>query len=394
MTMKSRLIALLLGLLIVAEMSHAQRKEVIGYLPSWKWREKNCLLTYDKIPFGKLTIIDYAFWRPLPDGTIEPLNPTGDSLILRGAGGATPLVPLAHENGVKVMLSVGGWDDSENFPAVASTEKNRMRFAHSCVAVLGRYEFDGIDVDWEYPGFPDHKGSPADKANSTRLLQILRDSLDAFGRMADRKILLSAAFAATEEHVTGYDMAAIAPFLDMVDIMTYDYSGSWTPVSGHNSPLYASAEGESASSIDASYRLFTQKYGVAPAKINLGIPFYGHSFAECIELGSAFKGSDTTLAPEGDLVYTSILPHIAMHRHWDNIAKVPYLILPEKRVLVSYDDEESVALKASYVVGHGARGVIIWEITGDYTAEGKTPLLDAIDSVFSGRSFPHQEGKQ
>jgi GH18 family chitinase len=53
---------------------------------------------------------------------------------------------------------------------------------------------------------------------------------------------------------------------------------------------------------------------------------------------------------------------------------------------VSFDDEESISLKAQYVVDHKAGGVIIWEITGDYLEDGKTPLMDALYTVFS--SYP------
>jgi GH18 family chitinase len=51
-------------------------------------------------------------------------------------------------------------------------------------------------------------------------------------------------------------------------------------------------------------------------------------------------------------------------------------------MLVSYDDEESVRCKAQYVLDRGARGLIVWEITGDYLPDGSHPLLEAIDRVF------------
>ena len=108
-------------IILISVSSMGQQKEVVGYFPSWNWQHKNSLMTYDKIPFKKLTIIDYAFWHPLLDGTIAGINPASDSLILYGRIGKPSLVPLAHENKVKVMLSIGGWDDSQNFPAVAST---------------------------------------------------------------------------------------------------------------------------------------------------------------------------------------------------------------------------------------------------------------------------------
>jgi len=363
-----------------------QRKEVVGYFPSWNWQHKNSRMTYDKIPFKKLTIIDYAFWHPLLDGTIEGINPTGDSLILFGRIGKPSLVALAHENKVKVMLSIGGWEDSQNFPKVASTEQRRTVFAHACADAIRKFDFDGIDIDWEYPGFAEHNGTPADFANSTALLHVLRDSLDACGRRSHKQLLLSAALSATADHLTGYDVGKLAALLDMFNIMTYDYNGSWSPRSGHNSPLYASATADSGYCIDATFKLFTQELHVPASKINLGIPFYGHSFAQCSALNGEAHGSDTTLFPGGDVNYYSIVQYLDKYRHWDEISEVPYLILPETKTLVSFDDAQSIKLKAEYVVGHKARGVIIWEITGDYLEDGKTPLTDALDTVFS--SYP------
>ena len=370
-------------IVLFASTTSAQQKEIVGYYPSWKWRYKNAVMTYDKIPFKKLTIIDYAFWRPRPDGGLEGINPKGDSLNLKWGKGSTNLVSLAHENKVKVMLSIGGWDDSGIFPTVASTEALRVKFAHACVDVVRKFDFDGIDIDWEYPAYAEHNGTAADRPNSTRLLELLRDSLDNYGMQNHRKLLLSAALAASADHVAGYEVDKLAKILDMLNIMTYDYNGPWTPLSGHNSPLYASPGTDTLLNVDASFKLFAVQLGVPASKINLGVPFYGHSFAQCTALNSGYHGSDTTLFPDGDVLYHSLPQYVGKYRHWDDKAKVPYLIFPEAKTLVSYDDEESIGLKAQYIVDHKARGVIIWEITGDYMEDGKTPLLDALNAAFS-----------
>jgi len=362
-----------------------QQKEVVGYFPSWNWEHKNALMTYDKIPFKKVTIIDYAFWHPLLDGTIAGINPRGDSLILIGGGDKPSLVDLAHENKVKVMLSIGGWGDSENFPAVASTQELRTTFAHACLDAVRKFDFDGIDIDWEYPGYAEHNGTPADRTNSTALLRTLRDSLDAYGSQVHKKLFLSAALAATAEHLSGYEVEKLIPILDMFNVMTYDYNGSWSPRSGHNSPLYASSEADSVSNIEATFKLYTEGFHVPASQINLGVPFYGHAFAQCTMVGGEYHGVDTTLFPGGDADYYSIVQYSGMYRHWDDKAKVPYLVVPSTKTFVSYDDEESITYKAHYVVDHHARGVIIWEITADYLTDGRTPLLDALYTTFSSQ---------
>jgi chitinase len=368
--------------------SQPSRNEVIGYFPSWKWQADSTVMTVGTIPFDKVTIINYAFWYPHADGKIRGRDTTGDAVFLRGPM-ETRLVDRAHARGGKVMLSLGGWDDSGEFPAVASTEALRITFSHSCLEAIRQYGFDGIDIDWEYPGFADHQGTPADRMNFPLLLRSLRDSLDAQGRRTGKMLLLTAALPASAVQLRGVDMPLVCPLLDQVNLMTYDYHGTWENVSGHNSPLYASSPDDSLLCVNASFRLYTETLKVPPSKLNLGVPFYGHAYRGCSGLRKPAAGPDTSFGLEGSF-YSAIARSAGRFtRYWDDTACVPYLISNDGTAFVSYDDERSIRLKAEYVKEHHARGLIIWELTQDYGANGATPLLDAIDAVFRSGSLPH-----
>jgi len=65
-------------------------------------------------------------------------------------------------------------------------------------------------------------------------------------------------------------------------------------------------------------------------------------------------------------------------RYSDSKAQAPYLISKSSSTLISFDDEESVALKSDYVIENNAGGLTIWPLMGDYLKNGKTPLLDVI----------------
>jgi chitinase len=131
--------------------------------------------------------------------------------------------------------------------------------------------------------------------------------------------------------------------------------------------------------VDASYKLYCDTLGVPASKINIGVPFYGKAFAGCAGLNAPHAGADTSVFPGSGPFYYDIAPALGKFtRFWDEKAKVPYLVNSASQVLVSYDDEESMRAKGEYVVDHGARGVIIWEITGDFLSDGTTPLLDAL----------------
>jgi chitinase len=361
----------------------AQTRDIIGYYPSWKWRAKENGMTVNGIPYSKLTTINYAFWYPRPDGTLAGLDSTGDRLILGGCeGDETSLITTAHRHGVSVLLALGGWENSDNFPAVAADPKLRSAFASSCVEVVRRFGFDGIDVDWEFPGDEPHNGTPADRDNFTLLLREVRDSLDAHGRHTGKTYSLTAALPAGEPNAAGIDIKAVTQLLDRLNLMTYDFHGPWDARSGYNSPLYASGPDDRTRSVDAAFRLYRDGFSVAPRKINLGIPFYGHVYAACDGPNKGHSGPDTVHFSRQGAFYHDIAPLVSLlGRKWDERAQVPWLVHPEWRVFVSYDDPESVREKARYVVEHGAAGVIIWEITGDYLGRGRNPLLDVIYST-------------
>jgi chitinase len=366
-----------------------RRHEVVGYYPSWKWRTDSHLLTPAKIPFGMLTVINYAFFYPLPDGTIAGRDSAGDAMILfphgEGAGLDFPLslTGLAHRNGVNVLLSIGGWEDSNNFPAVAADPARTARFAHSCAGMVREAEFDGIDIDWEFPGFAEHDGTPSDGRNFVRLLRALRDTLDAVGLRAGVHLFLSAALPADRAQALAMEIRDAAPLLDFLNIMTYDFYGTWDTHAYHNAPLYAGPGGDSARTVDGAFRLYHETFGMAAERINLGVPFYGHTYTACTELGGVHGPPDTVHFPAGGAFYYSIAAQRKnFTRHWDEQARVPWLTSNEGNTLVSYDDEESVRCKAQYVLDRGARGLIVWEITGDYFPDGSHPLLEAIDRVF------------
>ena len=363
--------------------------EVVGYYPSWKWRTDAHLLTPEKIPFGMLTVINYAFFYPLPDGTITGRDSTGDARILVGqdaAPGTDPrlsLTTLAHTRGVRVLLSIGGWEDSGNFPAVAADSGRRALFAHSCATAIRMFGFDGIDIDWEFPGYADHNGTPSDGKNYIRLLRELRDTLDAVGTGSGWHMMLSAALPADRRQALAMEILDAAPLLDFLNVMTYDFYGPWDTPAYHNAPLYAGPGGDSARCVDGAFRLYTETFGIPASKINLGVPFYGHTFTSCTALGGSHGPADTVHFPAGGAFYYAIEALKAnFTNHRDEKARVPYLTSSTWNMLVSYDDANPLTRRPGMWLSRGARGLIIWEITGDYLPNGSHPLLEAINRVF------------
>ena len=415
----SRVKSLLFLLLIVfpCAVLGQGRKQIIGYYPGWKWYDRSGLVKPSTIRYDRYTIINYAFLNPTADGRLACMDPWAEKNLLLGdidwtlapAGYETDndlgnpayhrrgssLVAHAHAAGVKVMLSIGGWTQSSLFPGIAAEAAKRAVFAHWCAEAMRRYDADGVDIDWEGPGYAPHNGSPADKANFTLLLRAIRDSLDAHGIRAERPMLLSAAVGADAESMRNIDWAPVSALLDYVNLMTYEFAGTWNAVTNHLAPLHRPAQGDTALNVHSTVCRLIDAYGVPPSKIVLGIPFYGRSLktAGAPGLHAPMTGAQDAVtfpAYGGDPQYFDIQSAWSLFEdRWDSVAQAPYLIGKNGLLtFVSYDNPRSVALKARYALDNNLGGAMIWEITGDYAetapASGViagTPLADTLASV-------------
>lgn len=392
---------LLLARLLPAGLLEAQPcREVVGYYPDWQWYDRSQLVRPLTIDYSKYTIINYCFFNPQPNGTITLGDAWAEENLLQGQinWSTTPpsyypntsIVDRAHNANVKVLVSIGGWTWSDNFPAIAADPQKRATFAHDCNHYVEFYNLDGIDIDWEYPGFADHNGTPADIVNYSIFLQQIRDSLNALGQQHNEQYLLTAAVGAAAAHMSNVQWGQVSNILDMINLMSYDFFGAWDAAANHNSPLYPATCGDPAFNIDGAFTALTQTHGVPAGKINIGVAFYGRSQTGYTSLCGPTAGTAATSAfpPDGVPLYYDIVANMNSYTsHWDNAAQVPWL--SGNGVFLSYDDEQSIALKAQYINSRNARGAIIWEITGDYleTAPGSgvvagTPLADTLNAVF------------
>lgn len=382
-------------------------KEVIGYYPNWQWYDRAKLVKPTTINYSKYSIINYCFFKPEVSGLISNTDTWADENLLQGQINwstspvsyypNTSLIDLAHNAGTKVMVSIGGWTLSDNFPSIASNPSKRAIFASECNRLLKFYKFDGIDIDWEYPGFSAHSGTTADKQNFTLLLQQIKDSISSLGISNGKNYKLSSCFSADPAKAMDIEWNNVTPLLDMINLMSYDFFGAWDCNANHNAPLYAPVIGNNTFNIHSAFTMLVNTYGVPSSKINIGTAFYGrtqqgatalHQNTNCLEDNITFS------LDAGSPTYYNVMDKLSLFDYyWDNTAKVPYLIGKTSGsaagTFVSYDNKESIALKAQYIVNNNARGTIIWEITGDYieTSIGSgsisgTPLLDTLNYVF------------
>ncbi len=395
---------------------------IIGYYAGWQWYDRSQKAAPENLDFSKWTRVNYAFFHPADDGTLHVTDDWADPQVLFGPTNWNPsaddseicisamskggvsgsavcgfydrtngLIELAHAAGTEIWPSIGGWTLSETFPAIAASPIARASFASECVRLLREYNMDGIDIDWEYPGYAAHGGTDADKVNYVVFMKEIKDSIMAYGetRSPQRTYGITAALpCGTSILEKGIDVAALVEILDEFNLMTYDFHGAFEIKVDHNSPLYATNVYPETPrfSVDGCVQNYMERG--APAEIlNVGAGFYGRSYAGATDLGGTHDGNDAAhwATDEGMPMYYNIVTALAggtLVKHFDAVAKVPYGILTGGGI-VSYEDEESMAIKAQYINDKSLRGVIVWEMSGDVMEDGSTPLSDVLDAQLS-----------
>ncbi len=352
---------------------------VVGYVSGYR--------NYDftGIDATKLTHINYAFANII-DGRVAFGSESIDNTV-RDIEDIKILLSLKEVNpDLKILVSVGGWGWSGNFSDAALTDSSRNRFASSAAQFILDHELDGIDLDWEYPNQPGAGNTyrPEDVHNFTLLLECVRKHIDSLAMKLDRPetFLLTIATGGDSVYVANTELGKLEKYLDFINIMTYDYHNGLTSQAGHHSNLRLS--GSDYPDGDATVRsvMMHVDAGISPAKLNIGVPFYGRRWRG---VEPANNGLYREAATTGESIpYTDVLAALAdsgFVRLWDTAAAASWLWNESDSLFISYDDEESLKAKMDYVLSQGLGGVMFWEYTEDIDGM----LLDALLAGLQGK---------
>lgn len=293
---------------------------------------------------------------------------------------------------LKVLLSIGGWTWSTNFAAVASSATARANFAKTSVAIMKDYGFDGIDVDWEYPADDTEAG------NMVLLLQAVRDELDSYAAQyaSNHHFLLTIAAPAGSQNYEKLHLSDLGSVLDHINLMAYDFAGSWSDYSGHNANLYSSEANPNSTPFNTDVAVHAYLDGGVPSeKLILGMPIYGRSFEGTSGIGQTFTGIGSGSWENGVWDYKA-LPKSGATVEYDNVAKAYYSYDPSTQELISFDTPEMIQEKVSYLKGLGLGGSMFWEASSDRTGSDSligTSLnsLGSLDTTENWLDYPDSQ---
>jgi chitinase len=378
---------------------------IVGYFAQWTIYQRGYLVkhVHTSGTADALNVINYAFAAPDADlrcasldafadwgkrfDASESVDGVADTVAQPLKGNFNQLLKLKQMYpNLRVLLSLGGWTQSHRFSDVALTEESRKAFVASCIDMFMRGNvapgisaagvFDGLDIDWEYPGSCGDTCNfrPEDRQNFPLLLAEFRMQLSALeAEVGDQtgvrpEYLLTIAAPAGASHYGPIDIEAIHKHLDWINIMAYDFHGGWesSGPANHHAPVFRSpCDPETGDWGNKAVQAYLAA-GVPGSKLLLGAPFYGRGWrgvaavndglcqsARGVPRGTYEKGVDDykVLAAKG---WPSFRDEKTA-THW----------IFNGNEFWSYDDEVSIGWKADYVNAQGLRGMMFWELSGD-----------------------------
>jgi chitinase len=322
----------------------ANNKIVLGYY----WPQET--YHYSMIKYENLTHVALAFAIPKADGTLNT-----DNISSQISG----FVETAHQYRKKAILSVGGYTGSSNFSGIASDAGKRQIFASTLKTFCISNNYDGVDIDWEFP-------NTWESYNVTNLIKEIYNTLKSGNSNLTISITIPYAIG-----WTGFDITGLKNYVDWIGVMTYDYSTCYSSplIAGHNAPF---------SKIKSDINNLLGN--VPPEKLLLGLPFYGRQY-NCLS-----SPSINAIANGCEDMNYSNLPDFfqgSWQRNWDNNSSAPYLTNSVTNQLISYDDQQSIKLKCQWLNEKNLKGAIIWALGKD-GLEANQPLLCTVGKEILG----------
>ncbi|KAL6261127.1 hypothetical protein P5V15_008656 [Pogonomyrmex californicus] len=327
---------------------------------------------------------------------------------------------------LKVYLSVGGnsdpYDEEHKYLVLTETSEGRMKFINSVNRLLNDYDFDGIDLAWQFPPVKPKKNRGTFSSIWHGIKKKLgygkfkdekeQEHRDGFTILVrDLKTQLRPRFKALTltvlPHVNAsvyYDARLLAPNIEAVHLFAFDQK---TPERNAKeadfpAPIYGSYGRVAEDNIDVQARYWLE-HGTPGSKIVIGIPTYARTWK--LTADSQISGvppivTDGPGAPgphtnePGLLSYAEMCARLTEHA----VGRLRRVSDPSKKygsyayqaydgdtgtegIWAGYEDPDTAGNKAAYVKSKGLGGVAIVDLS-----------LDDFRGVCTGEKYPITRG--
>jgi chitinase len=348
---------------VAAEEAHAAAAErvFVGYV----------FRRIEGLDFKLYTHLCHAFVTADETGKLKPNNRVP----------SRELTTAAHQAGVRVLLSLGGWGWDEQFAAMMRDHEAEERYVAAVLEMVDQFDYDGVDLDWEYPD------TEEEVVNFERLARRFRRDLDALGATKERAMLLTMAASASPSTLRWLRSEFLLETMDWVNVMTYDYAGVFTNFAGHHAPLFDSSKqpADGKASIERTMQYLLEERKLPANRLALGLPLYGKGFAVAEPYASTIDAPKRRAAGGDYRRLADLIEKQGWRRTWDDETKTPWLHSPDGDQVIGYDDAESLVLKTAWANEHGLRGVFFWEVGADRQPDGRHPLQEAVRAKWDAR---------
>jgi chitinase len=319
----------------------------------------------------------------------ESVDGVADTFSQNLAGNFNQLKKLKQKYPhLKVVFSLGGWTWSKFF-SNAALPANRQAFVASCLDLFikgnlpifggemqggpgsGFGVFDGIDIDWEWPGSEGNVGNvirPEDRVNFTAMLAEFRAQLNTYGAQVGRSYTLSAFLPAdVNKIIAGFEVNRIFSHLDYATLQGYDFHGAWENQTNHQSQLHSPPADPHPSrfSIHNAVTGWISR-GAPAAELVVGLPAYGRGWSGVPSPNNGLYQSSTGPAPglfEAGIEDYDVLKNRPGTRFRDSTNVAFWLY--DGNQFWTYDDPLLVEFKGAYVKANGLGGLMLWSADGD-----------------------------
>lgn len=253
-----------------------------------------------------------------------------------------------HATGGKILCCFPGAE----FIRITTDPQRSAKFATMMAAFVKRFDFDGIDLDWEHTIEPDlYVG----------FIRRIREALDAL--QLTKPLYLTSALNTSVVFTPG-QAEELCKHLDWINLMYYDMGGgSWGRKASHNTPL-----NEIRRSLATDWASFPKE------KLSIGLANYGYMYRDIRPETELPEGETLERYCTGSVGY-KIMPEL-LAKQWtsvyDTTAHCSYYFSPDQSEFITTDDPQSIDRKLEWLLEAGYNKIFWWEYSCDWVAPKRT----------------------